>query len=226
MICSSRDLVTVLGIRSHRSAEAVRAVEAVAGVRQLTDVPIWPSGLGFPAVDEPLAELSAYFRKKSTVPGPELVRLTAAARAGGSRWAAIAAACGVQTYQDLAGVLYRISGETGAELLFSATQYAVEQLAGGQRRCHPLTWVCPLCRQLATDQAPDGTCSLTGHLARSRAAGGPGPECLNPPSPGLDVPDLRDVPRPVGGLERARLGRGAIPNLRADQAGCTMCAAT
>jgi hypothetical protein len=75
-------------------------------------------------VDEPLAELSAYFRSKSRVPGPELVRLTTAARAGGSRWAAIAAACGVQTYQDLAGVLYRISGDTGEELLYSATQYA------------------------------------------------------------------------------------------------------
>jgi hypothetical protein len=46
MICSCGDLVTVLGIRSHRSAEAMRSVEAVAGVRQLTAVPIWPPGLG------------------------------------------------------------------------------------------------------------------------------------------------------------------------------------
>ena len=55
----------------------------------------------------------------------DLVRLTAAARAAGSRWDAIAAACGVPTYEDLAGVIYRITGETGADLLFSATQYAV-----------------------------------------------------------------------------------------------------
>jgi hypothetical protein len=88
-------------------------------------------------VVEPLAELSGYFRNKSRVPDPELVRLTAAARAGGSRWAAIAAACGVRTYKDLAGVLYRIGGDTGAELLFSATQYAVEQLTSGQRRYAP-----------------------------------------------------------------------------------------
>jgi hypothetical protein len=31
-------------------------------------------------------------------------------------------------------VLYWIGGDTGAELLFSAAQYAVEQIAGGQRR--------------------------------------------------------------------------------------------
>jgi hypothetical protein len=129
-------------------------------------------------VDEPLAELSAYFRTESRVPGPELVRLTTAARAGGSRWAAIAAACGVRTYQDLAGVLYRISGDTGAELLYSATQYAVEQLTGGQRRCPPLTWVCPGCRQLVTDRTPAGRPVHVEHgqvpgcarLARDQAA--------------------------------------------------------
>jgi hypothetical protein len=117
--------------------EAVCAFCAAGSERntgQLTDVPIWPPGLSCLAVDEPLAKLSAYFRTKSRVPDPELVRLTAAARAAGSRWAGIAAACGVHTYQDLAGVLYRIGGDTGAELLFSATQYAVEQLTGGQRR--------------------------------------------------------------------------------------------
>jgi hypothetical protein len=87
-------------------------------------------------VDEPVAGLAAYFGKKSTVPDAELVRLTAAARAGGSRWAAIAAACGVQTYQDLAGALYRITGETGVDLLFSAPQYAVEQFTVRVRPCH------------------------------------------------------------------------------------------
>ena len=62
----------------------------------------------------------------------------------------------VRTYKDLDGVLYRIGDGTGAELLFSATQYAVEQLAGGQRRCPPLTWVCPQCGELVLDRAPDG----------------------------------------------------------------------
>jgi hypothetical protein len=129
-------------------------------------------------VDDPLAELSAYIRSKSRVPGPELVRLTTAARAGGSRWAAIAAACGVQTSKDLAGALYRISGETGTELLYSATQYAVEQLTGDQRRYPPLTWVCPDCGQLVTDRAPDGRPIHVEHghtagcarLARDQAA--------------------------------------------------------
>ena len=85
------------------------------------------------------------------MPDQELVRLTATAREGGSRWNAIAAACGVQTHKDLAGMLYRISGETGAELLFWATQYAAEQLTGSQRRYPPLTWVCPGCGQLVYD---------------------------------------------------------------------------
>jgi hypothetical protein len=130
-------------------------------------------------VDEALAELAAYFRRKSRVPGPELIRLTATARAGGSRWATIAAACGVRTYQDLADVLYRITGETGAELLFSATQYALEQLEGGQRRYPPLTWVCPECEQLVTDRAPAGRPVHVEHghtsgcarLGRDQAAG-------------------------------------------------------
>ena len=85
-------------------------------------------------MDKPLAELAAYFQSKSRLPDHALVQLTEAARATGSRWEDIAAACGIQTYQDLAGVVYRITGETGADLLFSTTQYAVEQLTGSQRR--------------------------------------------------------------------------------------------
>ena len=84
--------------------------------------------LRLPGMDKPLAELAACFRSKSRLPDQDLVRLTAAARAAGSRWEAIAAACGIQSYEDLAGVVDRITGETGADLLFSATQYAVEQL--------------------------------------------------------------------------------------------------
>jgi hypothetical protein len=43
----------------------------------------------------------------------DLVRLTLDALAAGSRWAVITAACGVTTYKDLAGVIYRITGDTG-----------------------------------------------------------------------------------------------------------------
>src|SRR6266404_1715143 len=100
-----------------------------------------------PDMDEPVAELAAYFGSKSRLPDQDLVRLTAAARTAGSRWEAMAAACGIHTYEDLAGVVYRITGETGSDLLFSATQYAVEQLNGSQRRYPPLTWACPQCSQ-------------------------------------------------------------------------------
>ena len=107
-------------------------------------------------MDKPLAELAACFGSKSRLPDQDLVRLTAAARAAGSRWETIAAACGIQTYEDLAGVVYRITGETGADLLFSATQHAVEQLTGSQRRYPPLTWACPHCGQQVTDRAASG----------------------------------------------------------------------
>ena len=80
-------------------------------------------------MDEPLAELAAYFRTRTRLPDDELARLTLAARASGSRWDAIAVACGVTTHQDLTGVIYWITGDTGAELLFSATQQAVRKLS-------------------------------------------------------------------------------------------------
>ena len=83
----------------------------------------------------------------------DLIQLTAAARAGGSRWEAIAA-CGVNSCTDLGGVIYRITGETGAEPLFYATRYAVEPLTGTQRRYTPLTWACPRYGQQVTDRAP------------------------------------------------------------------------
>jgi hypothetical protein len=68
-------------------------------------------------MDKPVAELAAYFGSKSRLPDQDLVRLTAAARAAGSRWEAIAAVCGIWTYEDLAGVVDRITGETGADPL-------------------------------------------------------------------------------------------------------------
>jgi len=121
-------------------------------------------------MDEPLAEVAAYFRRKSRVPDQELVRLTAAAREGGSRWDAIAAGCGVRDYHDVTGVAGLPcwkADDTGAELLFSATQYAVEQLTGAQRRWPPLTWVCPGCGQQVTGRAP--------HSPRDRPGPHPGP---------------------------------------------------
>jgi hypothetical protein len=119
-------------------------------------------------VDEPLAELATYFRRNTRLPDQDLVQLTAAARAGGSRWDDIAAACSIKTYQDLAGVIYRHTGETGAELLFSATQYAVEQLTGSQRRFPPLTWACPHCGQQVTDRVPAGR---PAHVEHGHAPG-------------------------------------------------------
>jgi hypothetical protein len=125
-------------------------------------------------MEEPLAELAAYFRTGTTLPDEELARLTVAARAAGSRWDGIAAACGIKTYQDLAGVIYRITGDTGAELLYSAIQYAVGQLTGSRVPYPPLTWACRIAgsRSPAAPQRPAGA-----RRARPR----PG---LCPPRPG------------------------------------------
>jgi hypothetical protein len=96
-------------------------------------------------VQEPLAELAPYFQSSSIVPGEDLVLLTAATRAGGSRWEAIAATCGVQTYPDTAEVVCQPSGiipGTAARLLLRVTWCSVGKLTGG-RRCPPLTWPFP-----------------------------------------------------------------------------------
>ena len=93
-------------------------------------------------MDEHLARLAAYFRSKSTVPDEDLVRLTAAARAGGSRWADIAEACGVRTYDDTAGVVFQPSARIpnrGAGLLFRATQQSTQKLTGCIMIYPPLT---------------------------------------------------------------------------------------
>jgi len=132
-------------------------------------------------VNEPLAELAAYFRRQAEVPDRELVRLTAAARAGGSRWEAIGAACGVQTGEDIAGVvsLALYDGSyTGADLLFGATQCSVQKLTGSESYFPPLRWDCPSCGQQVTDRAPAGRPVHVEHghgpgcarLARDQAA--------------------------------------------------------
>jgi hypothetical protein len=102
-------------------------------------------------MEEPLTELAAYRRRKSEVPDEDLVRFTLAVRAGGSRWDDIAADCGVTARIDTDGVV----SQTGAEVLFQATQYAVEELTGSHRY-PPLTWPCSGCGQEITDRAAIG----------------------------------------------------------------------
>lgn len=126
------------------------------------------------------AELAGYFARKSMVPDEKLIELTSAARTAGSTWPAIAAACGVQAYVDLAGVTGQPSGvfpSTGAGLLFRATQYALQKVTGG-RRYPPLTWNCLDCGQRVTDRTATGRPAHTEHghgdhcarLARDQAA--------------------------------------------------------
>jgi hypothetical protein len=118
-----------------------------------------PPRLRCPAVNEPLAELAAYFRSKSPVPDEDLVRLTAAARAGGSRWADIAGACGVHTSKDITGIVSPAvwhTSDPGSELLFASTQYSLHKLTGSKGYFPPLHWDCPSCAQQVTDRAADG----------------------------------------------------------------------
>ena len=42
-------------------------------------------------------------------------------------------------HKDLGDVIYRNPGDTGAELLFSATENALKQLIGSERHYPPLT---------------------------------------------------------------------------------------
>ncbi len=59
----------------------------------------------------PIATQTVQITLSGRLPDQALVQLTGAARAAGSRWDAIAAACGIQSYQDLAGVVDRITSE-------------------------------------------------------------------------------------------------------------------
>ena len=154
-------------------------------------------------MNEALGELAACFRAKTRLPDEELARLTLAARAADSRWDDIAAACGISTCKDLAGVVYRITGETGAELLFSATQEAVRQLTGSERRYPPLTWACAGCGQQVTDRAPAGR---PVHVEHGHGPGGHrGGECGRASRDGAG--------RPPGWclLRDGQAGQGALP---------------
>jgi RNase P subunit RPR2 len=113
--------------------------------------------LMLPHMDEPLAELAGYFRAKSKVRDEDLVRLIIAARACGSRWDAIASACGVRTYEDAVEVVCQPSGiipRTPADVLFHATQHSAGRLSGG--RYQPLAWPCLECGRKVTDRAAVG----------------------------------------------------------------------
>ncbi len=123
-------------------------------------------------MDEPLAQLAAYFRRWHEPPGAELVRLAAAARAAGSRWDAIAAACDERDDPDPAAVVYRpfglIPGQ-GAGPLFWVTQHAVHELTGSEHGYYsPLTWPCPGCGRQVTDRAAYGR---PVHVEHGHAAG-------------------------------------------------------
>ncbi len=133
------------------------------------------------SVDEALAELAAYFRRWREPPDEDLVRLAAAARAAGSRWEAIAAACDARD-QDAPGAVYRpfglIPGQ-GAGPLFRVTQHVVHKLTGSDRGYYsPLIWPCPGCGRQVTDRAAYGRPSHVEHghgpgcarLARDQAA--------------------------------------------------------
>ena len=136
-------------------------------------------------MDQPLAELAELAVDSGPwyeVPDADLVRLTAAARAAGHRWDAIADACGRWPGDDIPGVIrqqYWIRPDFGPGPLFDATQRAVPKLGGRKEFCRAmLTWPCPGCGQQVTDLAPRGrpVYAEFGHaagcprLARDQAA--------------------------------------------------------
>ena len=127
--------------------------------------------------------------------------LASAARAGGSRWDGIAAACGVRDDRDVTRVLTLPcwnGSDTGADLLFSAAQHAMHQVTGsrsvrpdvlavpglraaGHRPC-PRQPPGPIehghatgCARLAADQAADDQARRTvpGLIAGSHDPAGP-----------------------------------------------------
>ena len=129
-----------------------------------------------PAVDEPLVELAAYFGTRTPVPDQELIRLTTAARKACRRWDAIAAACAIRSYKDIAGVVSPAcwdDSDTGAALLFGSAQYSLHKLTGSQSYFPPLRWDCPGCGQEVTDRAPAGGPSTSSTATRPAAPGSP-----------------------------------------------------
>jgi hypothetical protein len=164
-------------------------------------------------VDDAVTDLAAYFHTRTRVPDADLVRLARAARATGSSWAAIAAACGIRTSQDLQGVVSSSGGIlplTGAGLLFGATQYAVEKLTAS-RRYPPLTWPCPACGQQVTDRAAVGRPVHIQHGHTPRCARLAGDQAANDAHRQARLPRLIASSEPAhGGLQRHRLATAII----------------
>jgi hypothetical protein len=133
-------------------------------------------------MEELLAEFAGYSRPWYEVPDAELVRLTAAARAAGHRWDAIAATGDDRPCLDIPAVIrqqYWINPAVGPGPLFSATQRAARNVSGRDTGCYAaLAWPCPGCGQQVTDLAPSGrpVHAELGHapgcarLARDQAA--------------------------------------------------------
>jgi len=129
-----------------------------------------------------LAELAAGSGPWYQVPDADLVRLTAAARAAGHRWDAIADACDRGPGTDIPGVIrqqYWLRPDFGPGPLFGATQRAVRNAGGGKTGSQAApAWPCPGCGQQVTDLAASGrpVHAELGHaagclrLARDQAA--------------------------------------------------------
>jgi len=69
-------------------------------------------GVRLAGMEDPAAELAAYFQTRTPVPDEELIRLTNAARAAGHSWVGIAAACQVRRCRDTEGVVFGPGGRT------------------------------------------------------------------------------------------------------------------
>ena len=128
--------------RDSRSHVASRMIRRNTNRRHMIDeqeadrLPGHAAGVRLADMDDPAAELAAYFQARTPVPDQELIQFTGAARTAGHSWASIAAACQVQRRQDFEGIVSAPGGRTphsGAGLLYQATQGAVERVT----RCWP-----------------------------------------------------------------------------------------
>jgi hypothetical protein len=87
--------------------------DAAVRVEQGDDqLPGQTAGVGLADMDDPAAELAAYFQTRTPVPDDELIRLPSAARGAGHSWANIAAACQVRRRRDTEGVVTGADGRT------------------------------------------------------------------------------------------------------------------
>ena len=143
-------------------------------------------------MEELLAELADYSRPWYEVPDAELVRLTAAARAAGHRWDAIAAAGDTRPCPDIPAVIrqqYWLNPAVGPGPLFSATQRAARNLPGRDTGCYAaLAWPCRGCGQQVTDLAPGGRPSTPSSATRRAAPGWPATRPPTTPCAGTGCP--------------------------------------